>query len=52
MPTTWEIDENAPPEEPPAESLVADPNAGELTPEDLDVPGDVVLAAEANGEAS
>lgn len=44
MSTTWEIQENAPPEEPPADSLVGDPTAGELTFEDgVAIAGDVEL---------
>lgn len=50
MSTVWEITENAPPEEPPADSLAADPAAGELTGEDeAAIAGDVLLPAATDG---
>ncbi len=39
MTTIWEIDENAPPADPPEDSLAGDEAAGELTTED----GDAIL---------
>ena len=51
MTTTWVIDENVPPVEPPADSLAGDP-VPELTSEDLDaIVAGLALPADAEGGA-
>ncbi len=50
MSTSWEIDENAPPVDPPPESLEGEVSC-ELTPDDAaDSAAGVVLPADAEGE--
>ncbi len=50
MTAIWEIDENAPPEEPPAESLTVEAAAAELGGEDAEaIAGGVSLPADAEG---
>lgn len=50
MPGSWDIDEGAPPEAPPDESLAAEP-AGELTEDDVAAAASgVTLPDDAEGE--
>ncbi len=51
--TVWEIDENAPPADPPEDSLAGDEAAGELTTEDSDaILTGVELPSDAEGDPS
>lgn len=53
MTTIWEIDENAPPADPPEDSLAGDEAAGELTTEDSDaILTGVELPKDAEGDPS